>query len=53
MDDESLIPCTGALHPPPNKRRIHWLLVVSPHIAKLIKLPLDIATLFRKREGDR
>ena len=46
MDIESLIPYIGALPPPPNKRRLHWLAVVLPHTTELIKLPPDFATLF-------
>ena len=50
MDVESLIPCIGALPPPSNKRRLHWLLVVLPRTIELIKLPPDVVTLFEKRE---
>ncbi|CAO2841387.1 unnamed protein product [Amaranthus hypochondriacus] len=50
-DVASLLPCTGALHPPPNKRRSYWLPAVSLLTNELIKLPSDFATLFRKREG--
>jgi hypothetical protein len=38
--------------PPPKKRRLLCLPVVRPRTAHIIRLPSNLSTLFKKREGD-
>ena len=48
----SQIPLLSAATPLPKKRRLHWLPLLRPHTAQLIRLPSNSSTLFKKREGD-
>ena len=48
----SQIPLLSAPPPHPKKCRLHWLSVLRPRTARLVRLLSNFCTFFKKREGD-